>query len=76
MAVIIHLSWGVSTPGMKFLGDTLDAARSGGATAGLDEISREWSARARLLTLVMLFWPRSRIPEEIHDASTVDFERS
>jgi len=41
---------GVTTPGMKSLGDTLDAARSGGATAGLDKISREWTARARLLT--------------------------
>jgi len=41
---------GVTTPGLKSLGDTLDDARARGMTTGLDQISKEWTSRARLMT--------------------------
>jgi len=41
---------GVTTPGLKSLGDTIEEAKSRGVTSGLDQISEEWTIRARLMT--------------------------
>lgn len=41
---------GVTTPGLKSLGDTMEEAKSRGVTSGLDQISEEWTIRARLMT--------------------------
>lgn len=40
---------GVTTSGMKSLGETLDDAKRRGVT-NLDQVSREWTSRARLMT--------------------------
>jgi isocitrate lyase len=39
---------GVTTPGLKSLGDTMEEAKSRGVC--LDQVSKEWNARARLMT--------------------------